>query len=191
MLNVKCRVRVYTPAVEVGPGVSWLDANVADRANGRTRRVSSPGIEALGMTPKEQAESLMNSLIPFAKKMLETYGEFYPFGGFIRVDGQIVHAGAQVEGEHHPPSRELMRLLLEGHRQRALAGKIVAAATVYAVTLAATANREKTNAIQVDLDTASGYSAEVFFPYSIEGGHVAYGKIFAQKGANIVFANNP
>ncbi len=35
----------------------------------------------MGHTPKEDAETLMNMLVPFAEKMLREHGEFYPTAG--------------------------------------------------------------------------------------------------------------
>ena len=46
------------------------------------------------MTPKDESNKLMNSVTPFAKKMLAEYGEFRPFGGYLKTDGAIVDVAA-------------------------------------------------------------------------------------------------
>src|SRR5437588_831558 len=61
-------------------------------------------------TPKEDCEKLMNSLLPFAEKMLREHGEFHPFGGAMKPDGDIVHHGAYT-GQELPKGQELVDLL--------------------------------------------------------------------------------
>ena len=46
------------------------------------------------VTPKQESESLMDEMLPFAKHMLGNYGEFSPFGGLIKTDEQIILLGA-------------------------------------------------------------------------------------------------
>lgn len=48
-------------------------------------------------------------------------------------------------------------------------------------------SKEKTDAIQVNLDHIDGYSVEVFLPYKIEKSKVAYSEMFAQKGKSDIF----
>jgi hypothetical protein len=39
--------------------------------------------------PKSESEALMNEAIPFAEKMLEKHGEFYPYGYVMKPSGEI------------------------------------------------------------------------------------------------------
>ena len=53
--------------------------------------------EAAISDAKVDAETLLNSALPFAEKMLSEHGEFYPFGEAMKPDGQIVSVGAAGE----------------------------------------------------------------------------------------------
>ncbi len=79
-------------------------------------------------SPRNQAEALMNDLLPFAKQMLAQHGEFYPYGGFMRSDGSIVHVGAKHPATRHPRSADLLQILKEGLRENAEDEKMIAAA---------------------------------------------------------------
>jgi hypothetical protein len=50
-------------------------------------------------------------------------------------------------------------------------------------------SNHKSDAIQVCVDHADGYSAEVFFPYQIVDGEIVYGETFAQEGRHEIFEN--
>jgi len=52
----------------------------------------------------------MNSVLPFAEQMLDRHGEFYPYGGAMRVDGQLT-AVAGYDGRERPPSTDVIKFL--------------------------------------------------------------------------------
>ncbi len=39
------------------------------------------------MTPKQEAEALMNEMMPVVQRMLREYGEFFPYGGYMKPSG--------------------------------------------------------------------------------------------------------
>lgn len=47
------------------------------------------------MSGKQDSEKLMNELFQFAKKMLNQYGEFHPFGGYLNNSDIVVHVGIE------------------------------------------------------------------------------------------------
>jgi hypothetical protein len=48
--------------------------------------------------------------------------------------------------------------------------------------------KDKSDAVQIRLEHADGYSAEVFLPYQIdEVGGVTFGAMFAQEGKHDIF----
>lgn len=57
------------------------------------------------MTAKQEAEQLLNDVLPFAKRMLAEFGEFHPFGGMLTSAGELVQVGADV-GKDLPSGRE-------------------------------------------------------------------------------------
>lgn len=140
--------------------------------------------------PKDDAAALLDDLLPFAKQMLASHGEFYPYGGFMRTDGAIVHAGATDPATDRPESAKLIDTLTENFRGQAQRGEIRAAAIVFDVLVPLPDTPEKSEAIQVNLEHASSYAAEVFFPYRwSDGGGVEFGETFAQEGRRMIFGD--
>ena len=138
---------------------------------------------------KGEVEALMNDLLPFAKKMLADYGEFHPFGGFMKTDGSIVRVGAIDPSDDQPRGRDLWRIMAEDFRQRARNEGIRAIALVADVRLPPTNNQEMTDAVQVTLEHRSSYAANVFLPYRVnDAGVPEFGPMFAQEGQRSIFA---
>ena len=139
------------------------------------------------LTPKEKCEALMRDVLPFAKEMLAQNGEFYPYGGITKFDGEIVHVAAREKGSHNPKSKSLIDILRKQFRRQAMSGEILACAIVFDVLIRPPNETEKVDAIQVNLDHMDNYSVEVLFPYVIDGGQVRYGTPFAQAGDDLIF----
>jgi hypothetical protein len=139
------------------------------------------------MDAKRESERLMNALLPFAEKMLRQYGEFYPYGGYVKPDGSIVDVGASDEETDHPKSRDLIYVLRSSLREIAVSGECRATAVLFDVKVTLPQSDEKSDAIQLCIDHAEGYSVEVFVPYRIIGKDVVFGDIFAQAGKHEVF----
>lgn len=129
----------------------------------------------------------MNAVLPLAEKMLKQYGEFYPYGGYIKEDGALVEVGTQDPDSDHPRSKDLIYLLRSSLREIASSTHCRAVAIVVDVTVIPPTTDRKSDAIQVCLEHVDGYSAEVFFPYQIVAGDIVYGKTFAQAGKHEIF----
>ncbi len=147
------------------------------------------------VTPKQESESLLDEMLPFAKHLLGSYGEFHPFGGLIKADEQIVLLGAGA-GEDFPARRDLVNVLSDGFRARALTGDIRAAAIVAQVTVPLSGKRgqggegekpEKVDAVRISLDHHDGYAVHVFFPYRKDGTRVTFAEPFAAPGTSFAF----
>jgi hypothetical protein len=138
-------------------------------------------------TPKEECEELMNVLTPFAEDMLKKYGEYFPFGASMKLDGEIICVEAY-NGEEHPPSTDLVDLLTEGFQKDAKEGKIKASGIAYDVKVTPPDSNVKTDAICIHLDHIRNYSVEVFLPYQLtKEKELIYGEVFAQAGKHIIF----
>ena len=135
---------------------------------------------------KSEVESLMNSALPFAEKMLAEHGEFFPFGEAMKPNGEIVSIGAQGESEQ-PPSQELIDILKNAFRAAAASGEYKATAIIYDIRTIPPGESEKTDAIAVALDHVDDYSVVVIFPYSINGTSVTVSAPFAQRGDGEIF----
>jgi len=139
------------------------------------------------MNPKEECEKLMNSVLPLAIAMLEEHGEFYPYGGKVTAEGEIIDIGVMDDDSDHPTSQALIDIMLDSFRQEAQTSKCRATAMVIDVKVVPPQRREKTDAIQVRLDHRDGYSVDVFFPYTLVGGEVNLEPPFAQRGSSAIF----
>jgi hypothetical protein len=139
------------------------------------------------MNAKQESEKLMNALLPLAEKMLKQYGEFYPYGGYMKLDGTIVDLGAEDPDTDRPKSKDLIYLLRSSLRETVSTNQCKAVAIVFDVAVVPPKSDRKSDAIQVCLDHADGYSAEVFFPYQIIGSEIVYGETFAQEGKHDFF----
>jgi hypothetical protein len=136
--------------------------------------------------PKDDCEALMNSALPFAKQMLDSHGEFYPFGAAMRADGELVSV-AGYDGRERPPSTDVIRMLKDAFIAGAKDGQYKATALVYDVRVALPGTREKSDAIAVSLNHRADYSVIVLFPYKIERGRPVIGQAIAQKGEADIF----
>lgn len=116
--------------------------------------------------PPERAEldTFLDPLLGFAHDMLKKHGEFYPFGATIGSDGQMALSGADT-GNEHPPSQEVIDLLVGGMRAQAKAGNIRAAAICYDIRFRPEGG-EMTDAIAMSLEHTAGDRALVVQPYS-------------------------
>ena len=137
-------------------------------------------------SPKADCEALMNSVLPFARQTLDRYGEFYPFGGAMRVDGQLTSVGGY-EGWERPPSSDVIKLLKVAFIAGAKESHFKATALVYDVRVTLPSTGEKSDAIAVSLNHRDGYSVIILFPYKIENSKAVLGAPFAQKGEADVF----
>ena len=130
----------------------------------------------------------MNAVLPVAERMLGQFGEFYPYGGYMKPDGEIVHIGAADEETDHPKSKDLLDALRDSLSKMAATGGCKAAAIVFDVRVVPPNAEDNTDAIQVCLEHVAGYSAEVFVPYKIGQDRLArYGVMFAQEGKREIF----
>jgi len=83
-------------------------------------------------SPKAHCEELPNSVLPIAKKLLSTHGEFYPFGASMKSDCAIGQNMAY-DSREHPPSQPLIDLLHGAFAADGKTGAIIASAVVYDV----------------------------------------------------------
>jgi hypothetical protein len=141
------------------------------------------------MNAKQEAERLMNAMLPLAEKMLRQHGEFYPYGGYIKPDGEIVDVAAKDPDTERPKSKDLIYILRSSFREMASTNQCKAVAIVFDVAVTLPESNQKSDAIQVCVEHVEGYSAEVFFPYQIVSKEIVYGKTFAQQGKSDIFGS--
>jgi hypothetical protein len=137
---------------------------------------------------RQDLDAVLDHLIQFAQQTLGRYGEFYPFGAALTIEGEIVgHAGKLVETDR-PPSQAIIDLILDGMKREAEAGTIRASGLCYDVK-SRMPDGTITDAIYVSLEHRSGRNVVVVQPYSkrrLRG--IKYGELVAQAGEAQVFA---
>ena len=137
---------------------------------------------------KTECERLMNDILPLAIEMLEGYGEFYPYGGYVTTTGETVHVGVQNEETDHSQSQPLIDTMVEEFKTYARAGKCRATAIVIDVKVKEPEEAEKKDAIQVRLDHRDGYSVSVFFRYQLSRSRkLELEPPYATKGDSLIF----
>ncbi len=129
----------------------------------------------------------MNAMLPLAEKMLRQYGEFYPYGGYMKADGAIVEVGATVPDTDRPKSKDLIYILRNSLQDAAQRNECKVVAMVFDVTVTLPNSNRKSDAIQVSVEHSNHYSVEVFFPYQLIENDLVYGETFAQSGKIEVF----
>lgn len=129
----------------------------------------------------------MNALLPLVKKLLSENGEFFPVGGTMQTDGSIAFVSTY-DGDEHPPSQKVIDSLMEVFRAGAKERKYKATGLAYDIRTLPPGATEKTDAVAVRLDHASGYSVLVVFPYRLTPGReVIFASPFASKGPADIF----
>jgi len=135
---------------------------------------------------KEESQILMDAVLPLAEKLLAENGEFFPYGGAMLTNDEIISVAAY-DGDDHPPSEDLISMLQQAFKAAAKKNEYKATALVYDVRVLLPESEVKSDAIAIALDHDTGYSVVVFIPYSISNKTLEFGSIFAQAGDNDVF----
>jgi hypothetical protein len=124
-------------------------------------------------------DQLLNALLAFAKQTLSKNKEFYPFGSSIDFDGKIIF-NAAYDGNEHPKSQQIIDLLTDAFRQKAILGEIRAAGICYDIRTIPPGEKKKTDAICVSLEHQSGEAVDVYIPYNkLFLGKIAFGELYA------------
>jgi hypothetical protein len=139
-------------------------------------------------TPRDEMDTLLDALLPFAQQMIEKHGEFYPYAAALDTSGEIQMV-AGYAGEEHPDSSDLIELLYEGLTQQSSAGEIRAAGVCADVRVTPPNSRDMTDAIRVSIEHASSDPIDVFMPYvRRKRRSPQYGELFAQAGTARLFS---
>jgi hypothetical protein len=136
--------------------------------------------------PKADCEALMNSVLLFAEQMLTAHGGFFPFGGAMRVNGQLVWVGGY-DGKEQPRPTDIIGLIKDAFIESARQGQYKATAVVYDVRVILPSTGDKSDAIAVSLNHRDSYSISVIIPYKIDSGKLILGAAFDHKGEGDIF----
>jgi hypothetical protein len=149
------------------------------------------------MSPKDEAENLLDALLPLAKQLLAQQRRAVPVRRHAGTDGTVSLVSPDI-GNDHPSSQQVIDALLADFR----AGSYRAVGIAYAITTVPPGRTEPTDAITtvppgrteptdaivIRLDHVSGYSVQVVYPYLLgQPGDLTVASPFAVRGLGDVF----
>ena len=113
-------------------------------------------------TASEEAQSdldgLLNTALPAAEQLLEKYGEFFPFGAAVGMNGETKLLASDPGHSDHPSrSDEVLSMLLEGVRKQRNELRAVAICT--------DVQTADSDAIRIELEHREGTAIAVLVPY--------------------------
>ncbi len=136
---------------------------------------------------REDLDELLTVVLPFAQRMLGTYGEFYPFGAFVTTEGQA-HLVSGFAADDHPASTDVLRLLLDRMRQGAAKEGFRATALCTDVRIRHPDTGAESDAIEVSLEDRDGEAMNLYLPYHEEAPETyRFGELLATKAALRIF----
>lgn len=137
------------------------------------------------ITPKDECDVLLNTVVPFAREMLSKHKGFFPFGATMSPSGKV----SRTEGPTGDVQlKDLIALLEQGFQDGAQQGLYKATALVVEVKTTPPGKKEKQTAVEVRLDHRDNYSVRVVFPYDFSSaGELTLGSPFAVPGDRKIF----
>jgi hypothetical protein len=140
------------------------------------------------MTPKDECDVLVNTVVPFARQMLSQHHSFFPFGATMSPSGEVSRTATPKDDL---PVSELIGLIEQGFVDGGQKGLYKATALVSDVTTVPPGKEDKQRAVEVRLDHRDNYSVRVVFPYSYSlSGELAFDPPFAVPGDKMVFGHS-
>ena len=127
-------------------------------------------------------DGLVNAALPFATKLLDERGEFFPFGVVVTTEGATELFGADPGLGERPPSSEVQAHIVEGFR--------LSRDRLRATAACADVRLPDTDAVMVAVEHLEGPVLTVFLPYQKKrfGRSIQYGDLRASAGQRQVWA---
>jgi hypothetical protein len=139
---------------------------------------------------REEGDTLLNALLPFARQMLEKNGAFHPFGAFVDQEGKTVLLGAD-DGSQYPAAQTLITMMIGSLKQQAATKSCRAAGICFDVRVLLPGRSAKTDAVQVAIEYDDGEAVDVYLPYSKNWlKRIRYGDLVATRGAPKIFLSS-
>jgi len=136
--------------------------------------------------PNADMDTLLAEGIRLATHFLDRGGGFFPFGVALTTDGEVHHIPGYT-GEEQPDAEEQIADAEQALREQAAAGKVRATALVSDVRIRRPETAEPADAIRVQLEHIRGRPVTCYLLYTLEGGKLVRGELFAESGAAAVF----
>jgi hypothetical protein len=137
---------------------------------------------------KKTAELMLNYVLPFAKRMIEKFGELLPVCAYTNQSSEIVQLGLERRSVEGVPASLVVSKLIATLREKVKSNECVATAIAFDVKVNEPSSGRRLSAIQVNLDCEGGYSAEVFCPYLELNDGIVFRPLFSQEGRHEIFS---
>ena len=126
---------------------------------------------------RQDYNSLIELLMPFAEQMLKKHGEFFPFCATVSTEGEV-KACAAYNGDEQPPSEQVIALLTQGFQAEARDQKVRATGICYDGRIVQ--DGKKVDSVIISLEHASGNASKTCVPYT-KGmfGRLRFGELIA------------
>jgi len=131
-------------------------------------------------------DDLLDSGIRNAVRLLETNGEFFPFGIGMGSDGEIAIVYPNMR-EEQPPSDQVIQETIRALSDAVRNGQYITTGVVSDVRLRDRVSGECKDAIRVDLEDSASVPVTCYLPYSREGSQIKPGTLQAEAGQSVVF----
>jgi hypothetical protein len=109
-------------------------------------------------------ENLIESLLAFARRLLEQHGEFFPFGATVDMQGKVAHVAGHI-GTEQPTPQDLITFLSAALRSGIEQRQFRACGLAVNVGAQLPGYPDKVDAICCQLQADSKPSLQVFVPY--------------------------
>ena len=138
------------------------------------------------MSPKQECEMLLNTLLQLIEVMLKKNGEFYPTGAVITNDYEQTFTTLENE-DNYIQSQEIVDALIDIHKEMAQNNEIIASG-IATNTKVSLSNQKELDGILVSLEHRENYSISICLPYK-KGlfKKINFGEIFALEGKHDIF----
>lgn len=139
-------------------------------------------------TPRDEMDSILDMLLPFAQQQLEKHGEFFPFAASIDSSGALAMVAVDLD-DKHSASSDVVDSLYEALARSAANSEIRAAGICADVRITPPGSGAETDAIRTSIEHAESDPVEVLMPYAkrrMRG--FEFGDLFAQAGTPRIFA---
>ena len=127
---------------------------------------------------RHELEMVLNAGIESAKRMIETCGEFHPFGVRLAGDSAVALVGVRASAEF-PKGAALVDQLEREFQESAVSGQLRAAAVCFLADVQFKDGAGTQTAAVFRLAHQDGDTAEVVLPFTLREGAASYGELVA------------
>jgi len=142
------------------------------------------------MTVDRDIELLAGALVDFAKIMLESHGEFHPFGGYLDMEKKVVQVGVDGTLLDSDSGEKRLEMLIDGLKDIDQRKQTHALGMVTNVELSTAGTSGMSDAIKVHLEHRSGYCIVVFLIYSLHADSMKILDRFTRLESPLVYGHN-